>query len=91
MRPHPPVRPRELRVVSDDRYADWRAVYEDNVDRIHRLMFAKVGNRHLRQPIWLSNDAAPYGPTTEARDGSEIPLCRVGRIAEPALAGGAAV
>jgi RNA polymerase sigma factor (sigma-70 family) len=35
----------ELRVVPDDAYADWQAVYADNVDRIYRLMFAKVGNR----------------------------------------------
>ena len=27
-------------------YADWEAVYRDNVDRVYRLMFAKVGNRH---------------------------------------------
>jgi RNA polymerase sigma factor (sigma-70 family) len=34
-----------LHVVSDDRYPDWEAVYNDNVDRVYRLMFAKVGNR----------------------------------------------
>jgi RNA polymerase sigma-70 factor (ECF subfamily) len=32
-------------VVHDDTYPDWEAVYRDNVDRIHRLMFSKVGNR----------------------------------------------
>jgi RNA polymerase sigma-70 factor (ECF subfamily) len=26
-------------------YPDWEAVYRDNVDRIYRLMYAKVGNR----------------------------------------------
>ncbi|MHA6795052.1 RNA polymerase sigma factor [Pseudonocardia bannensis] len=26
-------------------YADWQAVYRDNVDRVYRLMYAKVGNR----------------------------------------------
>ena len=35
----------ELRVVSAECYPDWEAVYRDNVDRIYRLMFAKVGNR----------------------------------------------
>jgi RNA polymerase sigma-70 factor, ECF subfamily len=34
-----------LRVVSAEFYPDWEAVYRDNVDRVHRLMFAKVGNR----------------------------------------------
>jgi RNA polymerase sigma-70 factor (ECF subfamily) len=37
--------PVHLHVVSDDRYPDWEAVYNDNVDRVYRLMFAKVGNR----------------------------------------------
>lgn len=34
-----------LRLVGNDVYADWEAIYRDNVGRIHRLMFAKVGNR----------------------------------------------
>ncbi|MET8998587.1 RNA polymerase sigma factor [Amycolatopsis sp. Hca4] len=37
-------RPR-LHAVGPDVYPDWEAVYRDNVDRVHRLMFAKVGNR----------------------------------------------
>jgi RNA polymerase sigma-70 factor (ECF subfamily) len=32
-------------VVSEDRYPDWEAIYRDNVERMYRLMFAKVGNR----------------------------------------------
>jgi RNA polymerase sigma-70 factor (ECF subfamily) len=32
-------------VVSDEFYPDWEAVYRDNVDRVYRVMFAKVGNR----------------------------------------------
>jgi RNA polymerase sigma factor (sigma-70 family) len=32
-------------VVSGQAYPDWEAVYRDNVDRVYRLMFAKVGNR----------------------------------------------
>jgi DNA-directed RNA polymerase specialized sigma24 family protein len=34
-----------LHVVSGQFYPDWEAVYRDNVDRVYRLMFAKVGNR----------------------------------------------
>jgi RNA polymerase sigma-70 factor (ECF subfamily) len=34
-----------LRVVSPDASADWESVYRDNVTRLHRLMYAKVGNR----------------------------------------------
>jgi RNA polymerase sigma-70 factor (ECF subfamily) len=34
-----------LHVVADDTYSDWESVYRDNVDRVYRAMFAKVGNR----------------------------------------------
>jgi RNA polymerase sigma factor (sigma-70 family) len=34
-----------LRVVDADSYADWESVYRDNVDRLYRLMYARVGNR----------------------------------------------
>jgi RNA polymerase sigma factor (sigma-70 family) len=37
--------PVRLRVVADDAYLDWEAVYRDNIDRMYRVMFAKVGNR----------------------------------------------
>jgi RNA polymerase sigma-70 factor (ECF subfamily) len=32
-------------VVDADVYADWESVYRDNVDRLYRLMYARVGNR----------------------------------------------
>lgn len=35
----------QLRVVDGEAYPDWEAVYRDNVDRVYRLMFSKVGNR----------------------------------------------
>jgi RNA polymerase sigma factor (sigma-70 family) len=31
--------------VDSDRYADWDAIYSDNVVRLYRMMYAKVGNR----------------------------------------------
>lgn len=34
-----------LRAISGEFYPDWESVYRDNVARIYRLMFAKVGNR----------------------------------------------
>ena len=34
-----------LHVVDDDGYRDWESVYRDNVDRLYRLMYARVGNR----------------------------------------------
>ncbi len=38
--------PARLHVVGpDEAYPDWEAIYRDNVGRIYRLMFTKVGNR----------------------------------------------
>ncbi|MEV5751117.1 RNA polymerase sigma factor [Actinoallomurus sp. NPDC052308] len=34
-----------LRLVEGEAYTGWEAIYLDNVQRIYRLMFAKVGNR----------------------------------------------
>jgi RNA polymerase sigma-70 factor (ECF subfamily) len=34
-----------LHVVDDDAYGDWESVYRDNVTRLYRLMYARVGNR----------------------------------------------
>ncbi|WP_370368792.1 RNA polymerase sigma factor [Mycolicibacterium sp. CH28] len=39
-------RPRpELRLVSDARYPNWEAVYDDNVTWVYRMIFGRVGNR----------------------------------------------
>jgi RNA polymerase sigma-70 factor (ECF subfamily) len=34
-----------LHVVDGDGYRDWESVYRDNVDRLYRLMYSRVGNR----------------------------------------------
>ena len=34
-----------LRAVDSESYTDWETVYRDNIGLVHRLMFAKVGNR----------------------------------------------
>src|SRR5580700_8160289 len=34
-----------LRVVDADSYTDWESVYRDNVARLYRLIYARVGNR----------------------------------------------
>jgi RNA polymerase sigma-70 factor (ECF subfamily) len=34
-----------LHVVEGDIYPDWESVYRDNVDRLYRLMYSRVGNR----------------------------------------------
>jgi RNA polymerase sigma factor (sigma-70 family) len=34
-----------LHIVRSDTYPGWEAIYRDNVERVYRLMFSKVGNR----------------------------------------------
>jgi RNA polymerase sigma factor (sigma-70 family) len=38
-------RVRRLHVVGADEYLDWESVYRDNVERLYRLMYSRVGNR----------------------------------------------
>jgi hypothetical protein len=38
------VRPR-LHSVGPDAYPNWDAIYLDNVERLYRIMYARVGNR----------------------------------------------
>jgi RNA polymerase sigma factor (sigma-70 family) len=35
----------QLRMVETDAYTDWESIYRDNIDRLYRLMYARVGNR----------------------------------------------
>lgn len=42
----------------EDHYSDWESVYRDNVPRIYRMMFEKVGNRYdaedLTEEVFLA-------------------------------------
>ncbi|WP_405885126.1 sigma-70 family RNA polymerase sigma factor [Streptomyces sp. NBC_01384] len=50
-------------------YPDWEAIYADNVGRIYRLMFAKVGNRPDAEDLTSQVFTAALGPL---RPGAEI-------------------
>lgn len=51
-----------LRLVGDDAYPDWEAVYQDNVDRVYGMMFAKVGNRADAEDLTAEVFLAALGP-----------------------------
>ena len=64
-------RPR-LRVVGEDVYADWDAIYVDNVTRIYRLMYAKVGNRPDAEDLTAEVFVAAFGPLRVSASRGEV-------------------
>ena len=51
-----------LRLVEGDTYADWDAAYLDNVGRLYRLMYARVGNRPDAEDLTAEVFKAALGP-----------------------------
>lgn len=51
-----------LRVVGHDSYESWDQVYLDNVSRLYRLMYAKVGNRLDAEDLTSEVFMAALGP-----------------------------
>jgi hypothetical protein len=51
-----------LRVVEPDAYANWESVYRDNVDRLYRLMYARVGNRPDAEDLTSEAFRTALGP-----------------------------
>jgi RNA polymerase sigma factor (sigma-70 family) len=66
----PPVR--RLRVVSEETYPDWEAIYRDNVERLYRLMYAKVGNRPDAEDLTTEVFLAALGPLRSAATVGEV-------------------
>ena len=59
-RPRDPVG--HLRVVDGEVYADWESAYRDNVARVYRLMFSRVGNRADAEDLTSEVFRAALGP-----------------------------
>jgi RNA polymerase sigma-70 factor (ECF subfamily) len=51
-----------LHVVSEDAYPNWEAAYKDNVGRLYRLMYARVGNRPDAEDLTAEVFRAAMGP-----------------------------
>jgi RNA polymerase sigma-70 factor (ECF subfamily) len=62
----------ELRVLTGEVYPDWEAVYRDNVERIYRLMFAKVGNRPDAEDLTAEVFLAAFGPLRVSASVGEV-------------------
>ena len=57
-----PDRVSYLRLVEGDTYGDWEAAYLDNVDRLYRLMYSRVGNRPDAEDLTAEVFKAALGP-----------------------------
>ena len=64
--------PPRLRVVGEDVYADWDAIYLDNVGRIYRLMYSKVGNRPDAEDLTAEVFLAALGPLRVSASQGEV-------------------
>ena len=51
-----------LRLVGDAVYADWDQLYADNVVRLYRLMYSKVGNRQDAEDLSAEVFVTAFGP-----------------------------
>jgi RNA polymerase sigma factor (sigma-70 family) len=61
-----------LRGVDTDGYADWESVYRDNVDRLYRLMYTKVGNRPDAEDLTSEVFRTALGPLRLAASKPEV-------------------
>jgi len=64
--------PARLRVVDADTYTDWESVYRDNVDRLYRLMYARVGNRPDAEDLTSEVFRTALGPLRLASSKGEV-------------------
>jgi RNA polymerase sigma factor (sigma-70 family) len=61
-----------LHVVDTDVYSDWESVYRDNVDRLYRLMYARVGNRPDAEDLTSEVFRTALGPLRLASSKGEV-------------------
>lgn len=61
-----------LHLVGAEGYADWEAIYRDNVDRVYRLMFSRVGNRPDAEDLTTEVFMAALRPLRMSASVSEV-------------------
>ena len=68
----PDVEVTHLRVVDSDAYADWEAVYVDNVERLYRLIYSRVGNRPDAEDLTSEVFRTALGPLRLSSSKGEV-------------------
>jgi len=61
-----------LRVVGSDSYANWDEIYVDNVVRVYRLLYSKVGNRADAEDLTTDVFLAAFGPLRVSASRGEV-------------------
>ena len=61
-----------LRSVSGASYPDWEAIYLDNVERLYRTMFSRVGNRPDAEDLTAEVFRAALGPLRTSASVGEV-------------------
>ena len=61
-----------LRLVDGDVYSDWESVYRENVVRLYRLMYARVGNRADAEDLTSEVFRTALGPLRLASSKGEV-------------------
>jgi RNA polymerase sigma factor (sigma-70 family) len=61
-----------LHVVDTDVYSNWESVYRDNVERLYRLMYARVGNRPDAEDLTSEVFRTALGPLRLASSKGEV-------------------
>jgi RNA polymerase sigma-70 factor (ECF subfamily) len=61
-----------LRVVDAEFYGDWDAVYRNNVQRVYRLMYSKVGNRADAEDLTAEVFTAALRPLRVSASAPEV-------------------
>jgi RNA polymerase sigma-70 factor (ECF subfamily) len=69
--PTPAVAP-HLRSVDRIAYANWEAIYLDNVERLYRLMYSRVGNRAEAEDLTAEVFQAALGPLEVSASVGEV-------------------
>jgi len=61
-----------LRVVDSDAYPDWEAVYTDNVTRVYRMIYSRVGNRPDAEDLTSEVFRTAFGPLRLSSSKGEV-------------------
>jgi RNA polymerase sigma factor (sigma-70 family) len=61
-----------LRSVAGDSYPDWEAIYLDNVGRIYRVIYSRVGNRPDAEDLTAEVFHAAMGPLRVSASKGEV-------------------